>query len=190
MISRARRENPAPGRGSELPGTSEAAAVGWLLVFPFLLAGFLGVALTAVRGNEATPGRFSGPGRVHHVRILAGMVPLRTPSTRFTASGYSSDWRKRRRRRRDEPYSPSAVKYGKHRDTDRPEGAGAGSRPGSPRASHRLVAPSNPAVGVAPLGGRTGRTPAVHRSSAFSRGPRGSAVIGSRPRRRRPRPRS
>ncbi|MEY7850015.1 hypothetical protein AB7C87_12555 [Natrarchaeobius sp. A-rgal3] len=48
--------------------------LGWLLVFPFVMGGFLGMALEAVRGSEASLERFARSGRTYYVRLLLATV--------------------------------------------------------------------------------------------------------------------
>ena len=54
------------------PVVSAGASLAWLVVFPFVLGGFLGTARGAVDGTDASLARFVAAARAHYVRLLLG----------------------------------------------------------------------------------------------------------------------
>ncbi|TYT62804.1 DUF7847 domain-containing protein [Natrialba swarupiae] len=48
--------------------------LGWLLVFPFVVGGFIGMALEAIRESETSLERFVRSGRTHYVRLLLATI--------------------------------------------------------------------------------------------------------------------
>lgn len=58
----------------ESPILSAGASLAWLFVFPFVLAGFIGVARAAIQGSDAPFARFVSEGRTYYVRILLGTI--------------------------------------------------------------------------------------------------------------------
>ena len=71
------------GSGSQLqyvehlidsPLVSAGASLAWLVVFPFVLGGFLGTARAAVEGTDASVSHFVTAARTHYVRLVLGTV--------------------------------------------------------------------------------------------------------------------
>jgi len=56
------------------PLVSAGASLAWLVVFPFVLGGFLGTARAAVEGTDASVSRFVTAARTHYLRLLLGTV--------------------------------------------------------------------------------------------------------------------
>jgi hypothetical protein len=71
------------GAGSQLqyldqvidsPLVSAGASLGWLVVFPFVLGGFIGTARAAIEGADASIHQFVTTARTHYVRLLVATV--------------------------------------------------------------------------------------------------------------------
>jgi hypothetical protein len=59
---------------SDSPLVSAGASLAWLVVFPFVLGGFLGTARAAVEGTDASVSQFVTAARSHYLRLLLGTV--------------------------------------------------------------------------------------------------------------------
>jgi hypothetical protein len=62
------------GEAVESPPLEVGVSLAWLLVFPFVLGGFLGLARTALEGTATSLGEFVSAGRTYYGRILLGTV--------------------------------------------------------------------------------------------------------------------
>jgi hypothetical protein len=71
------------GAGSQLqyvnqvidsPLVSTGASLGWLVVFPFVLGGFVGTARAAIEGTDTSIRQFVTTARTHYVRLLSATV--------------------------------------------------------------------------------------------------------------------
>jgi hypothetical protein len=71
------------GAGSQLqyldqvvdsPLVSAGASLGWLVVFPFVLGGFIGTARAAIEGTDTSIHQFVTTARTHYVRLLSATV--------------------------------------------------------------------------------------------------------------------
>ena len=71
------------GAGSQLqyldqvidsPLVSAGASLGWLVVFPFVLGGFIGTARAAIDGTDTSIHQFVTTARTHYVRLLLATV--------------------------------------------------------------------------------------------------------------------
>ncbi|GGJ12876.1 hypothetical protein GCM10008995_23420 [Halobellus salinus] len=71
------------GAGSQLqyvdqfidsPVLSAGASVAWLIVFPFVLGGFMGTARAAIEGTDTSLSHFATEARAHYVRLLLATV--------------------------------------------------------------------------------------------------------------------
>jgi len=58
----------------ESPLLSAGASLGWLIVFPFVLGGFIGTAQAAIDGMDASLTRFFTAARAHYPRLLLATV--------------------------------------------------------------------------------------------------------------------
>lgn len=56
------------------PIVTGLASLGWLLVFPFVLGGFIGMAREALEETETSFDQFLRAGRTYYVRILLGTI--------------------------------------------------------------------------------------------------------------------
>jgi cytochrome b561 len=56
------------------PFASAGASLAWLLVFPFVLGGFVDTARAAIEGSEPSLARFVTAARTHYLRLLLGTV--------------------------------------------------------------------------------------------------------------------
>jgi hypothetical protein len=56
------------------PLVSAGASLGWLVVFPFVLGGFIGTARAAIEGTDASIHQFVTTARTHYVRLLVATV--------------------------------------------------------------------------------------------------------------------
>ncbi|MFA1611798.1 DUF7847 domain-containing protein [Halobellus rubicundus] len=59
---------------TDSPVVSAGASLAWLVVFPFVLGGFLGTARAAVEGTDASVSQFVTAGRTHYLTLLLGTV--------------------------------------------------------------------------------------------------------------------
>lgn len=58
----------------ESPLVSAGTSLAWLIVFPFVLGGFIGTARTAIEGTDASLTRFFTMARTYYVRLLLATV--------------------------------------------------------------------------------------------------------------------
>jgi len=58
----------------ESPLISAGVSLAWLIVFPFVLGGFIGTARAAIEGTDASPTRFFTAARTHYLRLLLATV--------------------------------------------------------------------------------------------------------------------
>jgi len=58
----------------ESPLLSAGVSLAWLVVFPFVLGGFIGTAQAAIEGTGASLTRFFAAARTHYLRLLLGTV--------------------------------------------------------------------------------------------------------------------
>jgi hypothetical protein len=56
------------------PLLSAGASLAWLVIFPFVLGGFLGTARTAIEGGDTSVSQFVTAARTHYLRLLLGTV--------------------------------------------------------------------------------------------------------------------
>jgi hypothetical protein len=56
------------------PFLSAGVSLAWLVVFPFVLGGFIAIARDAIEADGTSLGRFFAAGRTHYVRLLGGTV--------------------------------------------------------------------------------------------------------------------
>lgn len=56
------------------PLVSAGASLGWLVVFPFVLGGFIGTARAAIEGADTSIRQFVTTARTHYVRLLSATV--------------------------------------------------------------------------------------------------------------------
>ena len=60
------------------PLVSAGASLGWLVVFPFVLGGFIGTARAAIDGTDTSVFQFVTIARTHYVRLLLATVVFPT----------------------------------------------------------------------------------------------------------------
>ncbi|KAA9396682.1 hypothetical protein Har1130_18845 [Haloarcula sp. CBA1130] len=58
----------------ESPLLSAGASLGWLIVYPFVLGGFIGTARAAIDGTDPSLTRFFTAARTHYLRLLLATV--------------------------------------------------------------------------------------------------------------------
>lgn len=64
------------GEATGVSGAAEFGQIGFLLAFPFVAGGFVGMALAAVRDAETSLGQFVRAGRAYYLRILGATILL------------------------------------------------------------------------------------------------------------------
>lgn len=62
------------GEFTDSPAISAAGSLAWLVIFPFVLGGFIGMARNALRDSDASFGAFLAAGRRYYVRVLFATV--------------------------------------------------------------------------------------------------------------------